>query len=484
MISDTFCWTSKGIEYYKQKLPKDLWASNHAEEGMPICNEILVQILADGDTPKSMLKRKFASGKPSSAPPKLLEIQDQWQDLLLWPAEPTADEVPLLDELKMAVAPSLEGLACADWEDVTGSIRLLRFLRGFEFHVPSAALAFRRMLEVRRDYSMDASHDKAIEINAATGPFGELLPTDKSADIHKHMPWMRMGVAQGGARGIGPVHYLPLARISFDGFYAADCADNFFEHHTVCQQAGAYELQQLSKERGVMVKTAMILDMQGGGMSNLRHRQFDKQFKPEQERIDKGMAEAVGVIFMVNMPTWLQPLFNLMKRVMPARTLAKLQHVPRGKEAQTLLPIIGPEVWQRICAQRAESEADRDPSTFHISAGRTCSRTIVACPGQTVHWAFSVEVRDIDFEAKLYRQSELGETQELASPVELRRVSSTEGSVDGKFCVQANVDGAEPTTQVLLEFIWSNLHSYMRSKTVCGVTIVVDGAECMPTPQD
>ena len=35
-----------------------------------------------------------------------------------------------------------------------------------------------------------------------------------------------------------------------------------------------------------------------------------------QEKIDKAMAESVGVIYILSMPSWLQPLFTLMKKVM------------------------------------------------------------------------------------------------------------------------------------------------------------------------
>ena len=158
----------------------------HTEDGKPIANDLLTQILADGDTHKSMLKLKHATGKPPSAPEHLLAAEDRYQASLSWPIEPTADEKPLLDELQVAVAPALAGLPCSEWPDVIGSVRLLRFLRGFEFHVPSAAVAFRRMLDVRKTYAMDASHEKAVAMLAAVGPAGDLLPTEKSADIHKH----------------------------------------------------------------------------------------------------------------------------------------------------------------------------------------------------------------------------------------------------------------------------------------------------------
>ena len=200
------------------------------------------------------LKWKYAKGSAPASPVSLLEAEDRYQASLSWPAEPTAEEQPLLDELREAVAPALEGLACAEWPDVTGSLRLLRFLRGFEFHVPSAAVAFRRMLDVRKEYGMDASHEKALAMLAAVGPAGDYLPTAKSAEIHKNLPWIRAGVAKTDARGIGPVNYLPLARLNYDGFYADGCDACFFEHHTVSQQANAQELYALSVERGLSTR--------------------------------------------------------------------------------------------------------------------------------------------------------------------------------------------------------------------------------------
>ena len=203
------------------------------------------------------------------------------------------------------------------------------------------------------------------------------------------VPWVRVGVAKTEATGIGPVNYLPLARLDYDAFYAAGCADSFFDHHTISQQANAYELYQLSVDRGLMVKTALVLDMRGGGVSNLRHKQFDQQFKPEQEKIDKAMAESVGVIYILSMPSWLQPLFSLMKKVMPPRTLQKLVNVPRCKEREILLPVVGPECWQRIADQRSEAD-ESDPSAFHVAAGKVYSRTVLASMGQRVSWTFAL----------------------------------------------------------------------------------------------
>lgn len=212
MMADCFVWTQRGIDHYMQSLQAELWAKHPAKAGGPICSELLVEIMANGDTPQSMRKAKYATGTAPGAPEHLLAAQDGWQAAMKWPLA-TADEAALLEELKAAAAPLFEGLASAAFEDVAGSLRLLRFLRGFEYSVPTATVAVRRMLQLRKEYGMDAQREAALAALAAAGPAGELLPTPKSQFVHQHLPYVRTGVAnEAGAPGIGPVCYLPLAR--------------------------------------------------------------------------------------------------------------------------------------------------------------------------------------------------------------------------------------------------------------------------------
>ena len=165
-----------------------------------------------------------------------------------------------------------------------------------------------------------------------------------------------------------------------------------------------------------MVKICLVIDFTGGGLSNLRHKQFDKVIKERMDRIDRTNAEAMGVMFLLNLPRGLTMLWNIMTRLLPARTLAKMQNVPRGKEAATLLPIVGAACWQRICEQRAAaaSDADADGKSFSVGAGKTFTRTLLAAPGSRVRWAFGLEKLDIDFSVKLYGASADGEARELA----------------------------------------------------------------------
>ena len=66
-------------------------------------------------------------------------------------AAPSAAEAPRLAELKAELAAELA--AQPAWPELTGDIRLLRFLRG---HGDGAAAAYRRMLALRKEHGLDS----------------------------------------------------------------------------------------------------------------------------------------------------------------------------------------------------------------------------------------------------------------------------------------------------------------------------------------
>ena len=49
----------------------------------------------------------------------------------------------------------LSPLRCNAWPDVTGDVRMLRFLRGFDHDVKQAVKAFRSMLAMRAQHRLD-----------------------------------------------------------------------------------------------------------------------------------------------------------------------------------------------------------------------------------------------------------------------------------------------------------------------------------------
>lgn len=74
--------------------------------------------------------------------------------------EPLAStsELEQLAQIRASLADEMQLLPSRHFPSVTGDVRLLRFLRGFDHSVPQATAAVRDMLAIRQRYSMDELH--------------------------------------------------------------------------------------------------------------------------------------------------------------------------------------------------------------------------------------------------------------------------------------------------------------------------------------
>ena len=82
--------------------------------------------------------------------------------------------------------------------------------------------------------------------------------------------------------------------------------------------------------------------------------------------------------------------------------------MPCGQEAAAILPVVGPACWKRLCDARAKVHGESaDPSTVELGRGKTCVRTLLVAPGQTVKYAFEVEAHDVEFCATLFTTAEV-----------------------------------------------------------------------------
>ena len=84
-------------------------------------------------------------------------------DDLIFPLASDA-ETTQVTEMRAALQDELSHLPSRNFEDVTGDIRLLRFLRGFDNSVPQAVAAVRDMLATRAHYGMDAIHERFAHV--------------------------------------------------------------------------------------------------------------------------------------------------------------------------------------------------------------------------------------------------------------------------------------------------------------------------------
>jgi len=78
------------------------------------------------------------------------------------PAAPTKVEAPKLQELKKLL--EVDIASQPDWPDLTGDVRLLRFLRGYDCNPQAAADAYIKMLRWRTENGVDDIHQD-IETN-------------------------------------------------------------------------------------------------------------------------------------------------------------------------------------------------------------------------------------------------------------------------------------------------------------------------------
>ena len=69
-----------------------------------------------------------------------------------------ARESELLAAMRVALREDLLASPAANWPDVCGDLRLLRFLRGYSGNASAAATAFRDFLAVRAKYRIDELH--------------------------------------------------------------------------------------------------------------------------------------------------------------------------------------------------------------------------------------------------------------------------------------------------------------------------------------
>ena len=104
------------------------------------------------------------------------------------PAAPTKVEAPKLQELKKLL--EVDIASQPDWPDLTGDIRLLRFLRGYDCNPQAAADAYSKMLGWRAENGVDDIHQD-IETNNLQLSFDNI--PDGACRGPKWSSWIRRG---------------------------------------------------------------------------------------------------------------------------------------------------------------------------------------------------------------------------------------------------------------------------------------------------
>eukprot|EP00966_Prymnesium_polylepis_P082337 1906666-Prymnesium_polylepis.2 len=119
-------WTPEGVEAFVGIFGEEISDSI----GRPAADEALtsaqlVEMINAGDTMENMVAQGRATGEVPVTPASLVRASDEWQAALTWPLQQAGEETAILQELKSAVDPLVDGLPCAAWASVCGELRLL-----------------------------------------------------------------------------------------------------------------------------------------------------------------------------------------------------------------------------------------------------------------------------------------------------------------------------------------------------------------------
>ena len=410
---------------------------------------------------------------------------------------------PLANELETAQVAAMrkllvrdfDGIACAKWPDVTGDVRLLRFLRGFDSDVDKAVAAVRDMLATRKRYGIDDMHERwaHVECSHEVG-----FPQQEGINRWKPgIPTAGYGL-DGGPVGYEPLRYhqyrAALDEIGEQGlidFYVAQC------------ESRNMQLHKLSEAQGTMVKMILVIDMRDVSLWQISSRRWARFDEAHYQKINRTLAEILARVYVINCPQWVVSFYRRMEWWVPAATRRKVRLLGADFRKE-LLQVMDATVMQSMLnsvpgheegsPESSNTEATRIDA--QLSAGRTFERELIAVPGEAVTWSFEVTSSgDVEFSVVCYPPSVTfavpsGETEarggyqrslESSSNddavddglqsdrcgatvvVPKRRYSARDGVVAGQHKIPSSVDSDAATLVVVR---WSNKFSWMTSKTL------------------
>lgn len=207
----------------------------------------------------------------------------QNMDNLVFPLA-TDVEAALIAEMREALKDDIANVPSRHFPDVTGEIRLLRFLRGFDQSVPQALAAVRDMLATRARYKMDALHERWAHVpcHHITGHF----------PYQTEVTRLKPGLPTSGISFDGHViAYEPLRLHQYAAMLQEIGEDAMLEFYLCQCEARMGQVHRLSEARGTLVKLILIIDLQAVSVWSLMSRRWAKYDEAHQKAINRSLAE-------------------------------------------------------------------------------------------------------------------------------------------------------------------------------------------------
>eukprot|EP00511_Aplanochytrium_stocchinoi_P004279 CAMPEP_0204825460 /NCGR_PEP_ID=MMETSP1346-20131115/3343_1 /ASSEMBLY_ACC=CAM_ASM_000771 /TAXON_ID=215587 /ORGANISM="Aplanochytrium stocchinoi, Strain GSBS06" /LENGTH=393 /DNA_ID=CAMNT_0051953103 /DNA_START=118 /DNA_END=1296 /DNA_ORIENTATION=+ len=375
----------------------------------------------------------------------------KWDETLDFPLA-SQEEEEEVKELRSLLAEDFADRACGKWPDVTGDVRLLRFLRGYDHQLEAAAEAVRDMLQIRDKYNMDEVHESFADVECNN----EYFPGGN--EVQSLIPGLgTVGISFSGH----PVCYVPIGRHNVQRYLEEYGEEHYIKFYLAQVESRMMQLHRLSEKEGRMIKIIIIIDLKGAGLAavtNKRWRKFEKTFL---NPINKAQAECLARLFFINAPWWILRFYNGIKRVIPPNTRRKIAMLGANYRSE-LLHHLDAGTLQRMLTF-GEMNGDKlvdGGGDISIAARSSFERQLVANPGDTIKVEFELKTQgDVDFGVTIFQPPDEGSEEfnglQESVLVETKRLTEKDGMVVEKIVVPG--DGKE---QCMLELKFSNTHSW------------------------
>jgi hypothetical protein len=229
-------------------------------------------------------------------------------------AAPLADEVEAqqVAEMRAELSDDLAAVRCGKWPDVTGDVRLLRFLRGYDHDVPKAVAAVRDLLAVRKRYKLDDCHEL----------WANVVCSHESAFPHQDaVNRLKPGLPTVGLSTAGlPVCYEPLRYHRYGQILEEIGEDGIVDFYVAQCESRNMQLHRLSEEQQQMTKLLLVIDLRAVSLWQLTSRRWAKFDEAHQTPINRTLAEIIGRIYVINCPRWITGFYRRIEWWIPPKS--------------------------------------------------------------------------------------------------------------------------------------------------------------------
>lgn len=311
---------------------------------------------------------------------------------------PTAEEEPAFAAFKVELAAELATEPWASFPELTGDIRLLRYLRSREANVAEAAKAYRAHLVWRKQHNVDSIRQRVVDekmtLDWSLYPRGDEVQACCPMVLHAGFSKQGHLVQLDNMGLVTPAALTGKEGMGLEAFLVA----------VIYMLEVRNKLQDdLSRETGRMVRTVQIRDMMQVTTAMVNSNK--KVATSIMSMAGDNYPESIDKMVFINAGNAFKIVMATLKAVAPARTVARFLTYKEDAEAE-LLKTVNMESVQLFCEQagQAATKCKGEPSvadgggTVTVASRGKADAFVSAQRGQTVRWTCTVHKDDIVFQ--------------------------------------------------------------------------------------